>query len=159
MKKIHSIELSFLFFYIIQAFLFSGFISKSISLVSYCFILYLILSIFLGIGILMLFCYLFNLSNKNIFYNIKNKFLVFILILISLLFSIYSLEIISSYINYIYLKDIDKLFIMISFMIVGVCLIKKFIYSVCRCSTMIVYLFGCGEIFRIHYFYITFILY
>lgn len=158
MKKIHSIELSFLLFYIIQAFLFSGFINKSINLMSYKFILFLCISIFLGIGIIMLFCYLFNLSNRNIFYNIKNKFLVFILIFTPFLFSIYSLEVISSYINYVYLKDIDKLFIMLSFMFVVFCFIKNDIYSFFRCSTIIFYFYIFLEIitFILLLFYIDF---
>lgn len=158
MKKINSIELSFLLFYIFQAFLFSVFLNKSISLTSYNFILYLVISIFLGIGVVMLFSYLFNLSNKNIFNNINSKFLVFILILIPLVFSIFSLENISSYINYVYLKDMDKLYIMISFMLVVFCFIKNDIYSFFRCSTIIFYFYIFLEIitFILLFFYIDF---
>lgn len=158
MKKVASIEVSFLLFYIFQAFLFSIFLNKSINFTSYNFILYLIISIFLGIGIIMLFCFLFNLSNKNIFYNIKNKILVFILIICALIFSIFCLNNISSYINYVYLRDIDKLYIMISFMIVIFYFIKNDIYSFFRCSTIIFYFYIFLEIitFILLLFYIDF---
>jgi len=158
LKKIHSIELSFLLFYILQAFLFNIFLPKSISYTSYNFILYLVISIFLGIGVIMLFSYLFNLSNRNIFYNIKNKFIAFILTLIPFIFAIFSLINISSYINYIYLKDIDKLFIIISFMLVVFCFIKNDIYSFFRCSTIIFYFYIFLEIitFILLLFYVDF---
>ena len=158
MKKIHSIELSFLLFYILQAFLFSGFISKSIGLVSYKFILFLIINIFLGIGIIFLFNYLFNLSNRNIFYNIKSKLIVFILIFIAFIFSIYSVNNIISYINYVYLKDIDKIFIIFSFISLVFCFIKNDIYSFFRCSTIIFYFYIFLEVitFILLLFYIDF---
>ena len=151
MKKINSFDFSIVLIYILQAYLYLLFLNKSISLTSYNFILYLIISIFLGIGIILLFCYLFNLSNKNIFYNIKNKFIIFILIIISLIFSIFSLNNICNYISYIYLKDIDKFFIMFTFMISVFYLIKQNISSFFRCSTIIFYFYILLEI-------ITFIL-
>lgn len=158
MKKINSIELSFLLFYIFQAFLFGIFISKSINLVSYNFILFLLICIFLGIGVIMLFSYLFNSSNKNIFYNIKSKFLVFILILIALLFGAFSLNNVTSYINYVYLKDMNNFFIMLSFIFVVFCFIKSDIYSLFRCSTIIFYFYIIIEIitFILLLFYIDF---
>ena len=73
MKKISYLDISIFMFYILQAFLFIYFISYSIKILNFNYILFLIISIFLGISVVLLFCFLFNLSNKNIFYNIKNK--------------------------------------------------------------------------------------
>lgn len=151
LKKITSFDLTICLVYICQAFLYLLFIGKSISLTSYNFILYLIISIFLGIGIILLFGYLFNLSNRNIFYNIKNKFIVFLLVLIPFLFSIYCLNNITSYINFIYLKDVDKFVIMFSFILVIYYFIRNDINSFFRCSTIIFYFYIFLEI-------ITFIL-
>ena len=151
MKKISYLDISIFMFYILQCYLFLFFISKSINVVSYNYILYLVIAIFLGISIILLFNYLFHLSNKNIFYNINNKFIVFILVIIAFIFSIYSLNSITNYINYIYLKDINNFYIMLSFLLVIYFYIKNDIYSFFRCSTLVFYFYIFLEI-------ITFIL-
>lgn len=151
MKKINSFDVSIFLIYIFQAYLYTLFLNKIVELTSYNFIFYLIISIFLGIGIIMLFCYFFNLSNKNIFNNIKNKFFIFLLIIFPFIFSTFSLNNITSYINFIYLKEIDKFYIMISFIVVVFYLIKQDISSFFRCSTLMFYFYIFIEI-------ITFIL-
>ena len=141
MKKISYLDISIFMFYILQCYLFIFFISKSINFVSYNYILYLLISIFLGISIILVFNYLFNLSNRNIFYNIKNKFIVFILLLLVFIFSIYSLNSITNYINFIYLKDMNKFYIMFSFILVIFFYIKNDIYSFFRCSSVVFYFY------------------
>jgi len=146
LKKINSLELSFLLVYIFQAYFYIIFLNKAIDFTSYNFIFYFIISIFLGISIILLFNYLFNLSNKNIFFNIKNKFLIFILIFVPFVFACFSLDNISSYINNIYLKDVDNFFISIPFIIVIYFIIKKDIFSFFRCSSLIFYFYIILEI-------------
>ena len=141
MKKISYLDISIFIFYILQCYLFIFFISKSINFVSYNYILYLLISIFLGISIILVFNYLLNLSNRNIFYNIKNKFIVFILLLLVFIFSIYSFNCITNYINFIYLKDMNKFYIMFSFILVIFFYIKNDIYSFFRCSSVVFYFY------------------
>lgn len=141
MKKISSYDISIILLYIFQAFLYVIFLNKSISLTSYSFIIFLVLSIFLGISIIMLFSYLFNLSNKNIFENIKSKFIVLILIMIVFIFACFSIRLTSNYISFIYLKDMNIFIIMITLLVAVFFLIKKDIYSFFRCSTLIFYFY------------------
>lgn len=156
MKKINIIEISFLLFYIFQAFLFNIFFNKSVPLLSYNFILFILICIFSGIGIILLFNYLFNLSDKNIFHNIKNKLIIIILIIIALLFGVFSLNYVTDYINYVYLKDINKFYIMLSFIFLVFCFIKNDIYSFFRCSTIIFYFYIFLEVitFILLFFYV-----
>ncbi len=151
MKKITNWDLSIFLIYIFQAFLYILFLNKSIYFTNYNFFFYLLISIFLGIGIILLFSYLFNLSNNNIFGNIKNKFLVFIFLFFPFIFSIFCLSNIADYINYIYLKDIDIFIIILSFIIIIFFLIKNDIITFFRCSTLMFYMYLFLEI-------ITFIL-
>lgn len=151
MKKIRSIDLSIFLVYIFQAFFYLLFINKTISKVNYSYLIFILISIFLGISIIILFSYLFNLNNKNIFQNLNNKFLVFIFLLVPLLFAMFSLTNITSYINYVYLNDLDKLYISLSFIIIIFYFIKNDTLSFFRCSTLIFYFYVLLEI-------ITFIL-
>lgn len=146
LKKISSFDISIVLVYIFQAFLYLIFLSTSISLTSFNFIIFLVLCIFLGIGIVMLFCYLFSLSNKSIFYNIKSKFIIFILISIVFLFACFSIKMISNYISFIYLKDMNIFIIMGSLILSIFFLIKKDICSFFRCSTLIFYFYLLLEI-------------
>jgi hypothetical protein len=94
----------------------------------------------------------------NIFDNIKSKFWILTLVLVVFVFCIYALQNVSSYINYIYLKDMDKLYIMLSFMVVVFCFIKNDAYTFLRCSTLVFYFYIILEIisFILLFFYIDF---
>lgn len=144
--------------YIFQAFFYILFLNSAMEKVKYSYFIYLFLSIFLGIGIIILFTYLFSLNNKNIFMNVKSKILVFILLITPFIFSIFCLDNITSYINYVYLNDVNELFIMISFMIAVFYLIKNDIFSFFRCSTLMFYFYILLEIitFFLLLFYVDF---
>lgn len=156
MKKITNFDLSVFLIYIVQAYLYILFLNKSVNYVGYNFFLYLLISVFLGISVVLLFCYLFNLSDHNIFSALKNKFIIFIFLVVPFLFACFSLKSVSNYVNYIYLKDSNLFIIMFSFVITIFFLIKNNIISFFRCSTLIFYIYLFLEIitFILLFFYI-----
>lgn len=121
-------------------------ISKTISTLSYNYIIFLGIASFLGISIILLFNHLFGLNNKNIFQNIKSKILVFILLINAFIFACFSLNNITSYINYIYLNNMDKFYIMVSFIAIVFYLIKNDHLAFFRCSTLLFYFYVLVEI-------------
>ena len=93
-----------------------------------------------------MFNHLFGLNNKNIFQNIKSKILVFILLINAFIFACFSLNNITSYINYVYLNNMDKFYIMVSFIAIVFYLIKNDHLAFFRCSTLIFYFYILVEI-------------
>lgn len=149
MKKMASINLSIIIIYIFQAFFYALFLNKAINKLNNNYFIYLLVSIFLGISIIILFTYLFKNNEKGIFVMLKSKILIIILMITPLIFSIFTLNFASQYINFIYLHNIDKIYVIIALALVLFYLLKNNTLSFFRASTLIFYFYVFLEIITV----------
>ena len=149
MKKMTSINLSIVIIYIFQTFFYTLFLNRAINKLNNNYFIYLLVSIFLGISIIILFTYLFKNNEKGIFAMLKSKILIIILMITPLIFSIFTLNFASQYINFIYLHNIDKIYVIIALALVLFYLLKNNTLSFFRSSTLIFYFYVFLEIITI----------
>ncbi len=158
LQKIKSIDVIILIYYITQAFLF--FVqNKMINAVNHNYLLYVGVALFLSLGIILMFGYLLRYDEKkNIFGLLKNKYLIFLFLIIPLILSIFCLDNVTKFISYVYLKDVNKVGIMISFSLVVFYLLNNDYDTLFRTSTLMFYFYFIIEVltFILLLFYIDF---